>query len=208
MLKFPSKSYEDCGKYGEDYFDQLAKASATVDRAALQRAADLLTGAIAGGATLYACGNGGSAAIANHLVCDCVKGVRTDTTVKPRVHSLSANIEIITAIANDIAYEDIFSFQLESYGRPGDVLIAISSSGGSPNIIKAIEKARELGMKSIAMTGFTGGASAKAADVSLHVDAHNYGVVEDLHQSFMHLLAQFLRQRHMPDERLITEKKF
>lgn len=208
LIKFPSSQYDDCGKYGDEYFEQLAKATATLDRQALRDAAALLTAAIADDKVIYACGNGGSAAIANHLVCDCVKGVRTDTTIKPRVHSLSSTVEIITAIANDIAYQDVFTYQLQSYGKPGDVLLAISSSGSSPNIVKALEWARQNGMRTIAMTGFSGGDSAKIADVSLHVDAHNYGVVEDVHQSLMHLLAQYLRQAHMVDPALIAERKF
>ncbi|MDE1146847.1 MAG: SIS domain-containing protein [Azospirillaceae bacterium] len=207
MLKFPNARYDDCGAYGDDYFEQLAQAAASVDRAALHAAADLLARTIAGDGILYACGNGGSAAIVNHLACDCLKGVRTDTGLRPRVHSLSANVEILTAIANDIAYQDVFAYQLESLGRPGDALVAISSSGVSPNIVRALEAARGLGMATIAMTGFTGGAAAPAADVSLHVDAHNYGVVEDVHQSLMHILAQYLRQRHM-DGGLIAQRKF
>ncbi|WP_252181180.1 SIS domain-containing protein [Azospirillum sp. B4] len=206
--RFPAHIYEECGAYGEDYFQAVARAQASVDRQALSRAATVLAGAISAGRTLFSCGNGGSAAIANHLVCDCLKGIRTDTTVKPVVHSLVATMEVITAIANDMAYDQVFAYQVQSYVRPGDVLIAISSSGNSPNIVNALTAARAQGAHTIAMTGFTGGAAAALADVSLHVDAHNYGVVEDVHQSIMHLLAQFLRQRHMTDPVLAASRPF
>ena len=89
--------------------------------------------------TVFSCGNGGSAAIANHLQCDHLKGVRTGTDLTPRVVSLSSNIELITAISNDIGYEDVFTYQLQSQSQPGDVLIAISSSGRSPNIARALD---------------------------------------------------------------------
>jgi len=157
---------------------------------------------------IFSCGNGGSAAIANHLICDCLKGVRTGSTLHPRVHSLSASIETITAVGNDIGYDDIFVYQLESLSKPGDVLIAISSSGESPNIVKALTRAREMDVATIAMTGFSGGAAASIAGISLHVQGQNYGIVEDIHQSLMHILAQHLRYMHLEDESALGRIKF
>jgi D-sedoheptulose 7-phosphate isomerase len=205
---FPSRAYDDAGAYATAYFDQLARAASTVSAAAMARAGELLANAVSGGARIYACGNGGSAAIANHLSCDCLKRVRTDTLVRPKVFSLSANVELLTAIANDIGVEDLFAYQIASLGAPGDVLIAISSSGASPNIVKAINEAKAVGMVTIAMTGFGGGGAAALADVDLHVDAENYGLVEDTHQSLMHILAQFLRQSNLEDAALLGALKF
>lgn len=208
MSHFPTKPYDDCAAYSDDYFQQVARAAASVDRGALTHAANVLLATMEVGRTIFSCGNGGSTAIANHLVCDCVKGVRTGTVLKPVVHSLVANLELITAIANDIAYDQIFAYQLQAYAQPGDLLITISSSGNSPNILNALRLAGEMGVRSIAMTGFTGGESRTLAEVSLHVDAHNYGVVEDVHQSIMHLLAQYLRQRHITNQGLIGQTRF
>jgi len=146
---------------------------------------------------VFSCGNGGSAAIANHLQCDHVKGVRTTTDLTPRVVSLSANVELLTAIANDRGYEDVFTYQLQSQSRPGDVLIAISSSGRSPNIVRALTWARDRGLRTIALTGFDGGGAKAVAEVAIHVDDANYGVIEDLHQAIMHALAQYIRQSRM-----------
>ncbi len=115
----------------------------------------------------------------------------------PRVASLASQVELITAIANDIAYDEVFAYQLRTMAAPGDILITISSSGNSENIVRAIDCARQNGVASIAMTGFSGGRSAKLADVVLHVAAENYGIVEDVHQSMMHCFAQYLRQRAM-----------
>jgi phosphoheptose isomerase len=146
---------------------------------------------------VFACGNGGSAAIANHLQCDHVKGVRTTTDLVPRVVSLSANIELITAIANDMTYDDVFTYQLQSQSGPGDVLIAVSSSGRSANIVRALTWARDHDLRTIALTGFDGGGAKAVAEVTIHVDGTNYGIVEDLHQAIMHGLAQYIRQSRM-----------
>ena len=152
------------------------------------------------------CGNGGSAAIANHLLCDFQKGIQTDTAVKPRVVSLSSHPELITAIGNDIGFEDIFVFQLRTMARPGDVLMTISSSGNSENIVRCMKWAKDNGVPTIALVGFSGGRSGNMADVTIHVAAKNYGTVEDVHQSVMHLLAQYLRQSHMNDEQIACRK--
>ena len=114
----------------------------------------------------------------------------------------------IVAIANDIGYEKVFEFQLPSCADPGDVLVALSSSGLSPNILAAIKWAKQNKITSICMTGFGGGESRKLADISLHVDAQNYGVVEDVHQSLMHILAQFLRQKWLLEPSQIGQLKF
>jgi len=158
-------------------------------------------------AGVFSCGNGGSASIANHLVCDHVKGVRAKTNFTPRVASLSNNVELLTAIANDLAYEDIFSYQLQSQAQPGDVLIAISSSGRSPNIVKVLRWARENDIRTIAITGFDGGAARETAEIAIHADCGNYGVVEDLHQAIMHALAQYIQQSAMTAE-AISESVF
>jgi len=208
MASFPLAPYDDAKEYLASYVQEIARAFATLDDAQLRKAADCLEGAVARQAQIFTCGNGGSAAIANHFVCDHVKGVRADTSIRPRVHSLISNIEIATAISNDLSYEEVFAFQLESYGSPGDVLVAISSSGNSPNIVRVLTLAKDKGMSTIAMVGFSGGKAKAIADIVLHVDSGNYGVVEDIHQSLMHILAQFIRQRHMHDRSAIASKVF
>jgi phosphoheptose isomerase len=125
----------------------------------------------------------------------------------PRVVSLATNIEVITAIANDIAYDDVFVYQLENLARPGDVLITISASGDSENVVRAASWARDHGLHTIAMTGFAGGRTGSLAEVHLHVEGDNYGVIEDVHQSLMHILAQYIRQAHMAEAH-ISERKF
>lgn len=208
MTYFPDRPFDSAGDFATAYFEQYRQAAASVDPEALRKAGDMIGAVIDEGRTIYSCGNGGSAAIANHLVCDCLKGIRAGTDIRPRVCSLSTTVELITAIANDFSYDEVFSYQLDTLGQPGDLLIAISSSGQSPNIVKALELAKTKGLRTLAMTGFSGGASAGIADVSLHVQAENYGVVEDVHQSFMHLLAQYVRHRNLTDASTLGSVKF
>lgn len=208
MPYFPDRLIDAAGPYAGEYFTRMAAAAETIDPGSITAAGSLIARTIAEGGRLYSCGNGGSAAIANHLVCDCLKGIRTDTALRPKVYSLSTNVETITAIVNDIGSEQMFSFQLESLGEAGDLLIAISSSGASPNIVQALELARQKGLHTIAMTGFAGTPSRALADVSLHVDCDNYGIVEDLHQSLMHILAQYTRHSHLTDPGKLGQLKF
>jgi D-sedoheptulose 7-phosphate isomerase/D-glycero-D-manno-heptose 1,7-bisphosphate phosphatase len=195
--KFPNTPYASAATYFDAYAEETARAASSIEPAALDRAAAILLEAYTHGARVFSCGNGGSAAIANHLECDHVKGIRTNTSLAPRVVSLSANIELLTAIANDMAYEDVFAYQLQSQSEPGDVLIAVSASGRSPNIVRALTWARDHELRTIALTGFDGGDAKMAGEVTIHVDGANYGIVEDLHQAIMHALAHYIRQSRM-----------
>ena len=205
-MSFPGIKFPSAGAYFAAYAAELGRAAGAVDPSAVDRAAAILRTAIAERRTIYSCGNGGSAAISNHLLCDFEKGIQTDTSFRPRVVSLSANTELITAIANDIRYDDVFVYQLRTLAEPGDVLITISSSGDSENIVRAVDWARGNQVQTIAFTGFAGGRSAKLAAVNIHVAADNYGVIEDLHQSIMHILAHTLRMDGMAAERVAAVK--
>jgi phosphoheptose isomerase len=131
------------------------------------------------------------------MQCDHVKGVRVGTDLRSRVISLSTNIELLSAIANDIGYDSVFEYQLQSQARAGDVLVVISSSGRSANIVRALDWATANGLQTVALTGFDGSPARELASISIHVRSSNYGVVEDVHQACMHLLAQYVRQSRM-----------
>ncbi len=192
--------------YFRNYEARRAGAMSSVAETELERAFQVLSEAVESRRSAFVCGNGGSTAVSNHMICDFNKGIRTGTGLRPRFHSLSTSIETIMAIANDISFEEVFSFQLESLADKGDVLVTISSSGNSPNILRAMDAAKTIGMTTIALTGFDGGGAAKRADINLHVSADNYGIVEDCHQSLMHILAQFLRQSAMSEEAIRAAK--
>jgi phosphoheptose isomerase len=203
-VKFPVAPHASAASYFDSYAEEMARATKTIDPAAFEQAAEILLEAYLAGARMFSCGNGGSASIANHMQCDHVKGVRTATDLSPQVMSLSTNVELVTAIANDIGYESVFEYQLQSQASRGDVLVAVSSSGGSPNIVRALNWARDAGLRTIAITGFSGGAARTAAEVCVHVDCSNYGIVEDLHQVIMHSLAQYIRHSRMTADTIST----
>jgi phosphoheptose isomerase len=196
-VKFPAEPYAGAAAYLDAYAEELSRAAKSIESAAFEDAAAILIEAYQRGARTFSCGNGGSASIANHMQCDHTKGIRTATDLRPHVLSLSNNVELLTAIANDTSYENIFVYQLQSQSEPGDVLLAVSSSGRSPNIVRALTWARDHGLRTIAVTGFNGGAARTVAEVNVHVDCTNYGIVEDLHQAIMHALAQYIRQSRM-----------
>jgi phosphoheptose isomerase len=207
FVTFPDIRFSDIATYSDAYFKQYAEASSSIDQTQLAIAATILLNAYKNSKTLYVCGNGGSASISNHLACDHGKLLATDTDLQPRIQSLSTNIEVITAIANDISYDQVFVHQLKLNANPGDIVMTVSSSGDSENVVQAAQWAREFGLDVISMTGFSGGRTAEISSVNLHVDGDNYGIIEDVHQSLMHLLGQYLRQSLM-DEKLIQKRKF
>lgn len=206
-MKFPLELHHSAGDYWAAYREAVAAASVSVDPSAVGRAAELLDDLFTRGRTLYVCGNGGSAAIANHLLCDFAKGIQTDTPIRPRVVSLSSHLELILAIGNDIDFAEVFAYQVRSFVAKGDALMTISASGNSENVVRAVHAARDAGAATIALTGFQGGRCSELADLNIHVAAANYGIVEDVHQSLMHVFAQYLRLRRM-DASLIAAKHF
>lgn len=183
------------GAYLVCYADRLRDALCGVDAGALDAARALIDGAARDGRRVFSIGNGGSAAIAEHLCCDFTKGTAAHGHPTIDTCSLTANMALYSAIANDFGFEHVFERQIELIARAGDVLIAVSSSGNSPNIVAAVTAAKARGVPVIGLSGFAGGKLRDAADVVLHVDIDNYGVVEDAHQALMHVLAQFIAVR-------------
>lgn len=184
----------------KSYSDLIAAGLNAFSREQFSKIVEVLFHAYEHRNTVFVAGNGGSAAISDHFMCDHQKGISHDTRfLFPKYQCLSNNIATLTAYANDIGYETVFSRQLTNHGEPGDVLIVISSSGNSPNIIAAIEAAKVLGLKVISFTGFDGGQAKALADYNIHVPINNYGVVEDCHQIIMHMLAQHYRKTYAVD---------
>ena len=176
----------------KNYTTRLNRAISNLDMSSLKSASDLLKSAIKNGNTIYVCGNGGSAAIANHYVCDFLKYFRQRSKFNPKIVSLSNSIETMSAIANDMDYKYVFKYQLESLCKKGDILLIISSSGNSKNIKEVVNFANKKKIKSIGFSGFNGGFLNKKATISIHVNAKNYGLAEDSHHILMHVLLQFL----------------
>ncbi|MDB2603310.1 SIS domain-containing protein [Planktomarina temperata] len=198
-MTFPNTTIKSLPDFLSGYIDEMQKGYESIDVVKLGEVVNVLTSAIKRNATIYTCGNGGSSAISEHFVCDFLKGASTGTSVQPIVHSLSSNNSTITAVANDITFDDIFSFQLERYGKEGDILLCVSSSGNSPNILKVLSMAKSKNIKTISFVGFSGGGAKDISDDCIHIPSKNYGVVEDVHHSLMHMLAQYIRLKNLED---------
>jgi len=205
---FPQKKYSEIKNYCLDYFHMYYSVGKNLDFEKIDDVCNLILQSIKEERNIFIIGNGGSAAIANHMLCDLSKGVSTNTNFLPKICSLSSSPELITAIANDLGSEFIFSKQLELFFKPKDICIAISSSGNSPNIIKAIEFANKNSIKSIGLSGFDGGILSKISDISIHIDIKNYGLVEDMHQSIFHIISHFIRMKNLDPKLNIEEVKF
>lgn len=178
-----------------EYVAELARAAATIDQRAVRRYADTLFDAWTHDRQVLIFGNGGSHANASHTVADFVKTAMVDGKRRLRALCMSDNLPMLTALGNDMGYDTTFSFPLETYGRHGDLAVAISCSGNSPNILRAAESAKKIGMTLVALTGMKGGKVGPMADIHINVASDNFGVIEDLHMSVGHITAQMFHNR-------------
>lgn len=145
------------------------------------------------GGTIYTMGNGGSAATASHMVCDFAKGVSDALGGKKFCFEcLSDNTPIVMAIANDLCYEEVFVYQLRGKLKPEDLVIGISGSGNSENVLRAVRYAKELGVPTIGITGYSGGKLRELADYRMHVNIDDMQIAEDIHMIFDHMLMRVL----------------
>ena len=159
---------------------------------------EVLKNSIKNNQKIFIAGNGGSAALSLHYACDLSKGAHPNweqNFERHKVISLSNNIGYMTAISNDMGYDEVFKQQLINLASKNDILILISSSGNSPNIVKAAEYAKKAGLIVIGITGFNGGKLREMCDYSAHINVDSYEVCEDIHSIFGHFLAYYLREK-------------
>jgi D-sedoheptulose 7-phosphate isomerase len=182
-------------QFAEWYREREIEQWNKLDLDAISAIAKVLEKAEKNGKQVFVMGNGGSAGSASHIATDWSKTAERVGKPLMRCLSLNDNAAFMTAIANDLGYDEVFVRQLKNLLRRDDVVVIISGSGNSPNVIKAAEYAKEIGATTIAMTGFTGGKLRKIADVCLHIDSDQYGVIEDLHMGAGSILAFYLKQR-------------
>ena len=185
----------DYHKFIDEYYRRFCEALGSFDRSPLEDVLAVVDRVVERGGTIWAAGNGGSAAISDHLVCDTTKGTHVEGFPPIRSVALTSNVPMLTALANDFDYEDVFRRQLVYYLKPEDAVLLISSSGNSPNVVAACRYAKERGVPTIAFVGFEGGELRRIADHVVWVPVNNYGMAEDTHQSVMHCLTQYLRAR-------------
>ena len=170
------------------YIENEINTIRSLDIEAINAALNVLLKTFENGNTVFVFGNGGSSATASHFQNDFNKGVSEFTEKKFNFLCLNDNVATIMAIANDIGFEEIFCFQLRGHIKPGDVVMAISGSGNSSNVIKAVEFAKAKGCTIIGLTGFEGGKLKKLSDVSLHAPINSMQITEDIHMIFDHLM--------------------
>lgn len=173
----------------ENYRRHVVAALSSVDLHRVRLAVEWLRQARDGDRQVFICGNGGSAATASHLACDLVKGASHDRRRRFRVMALTDSMPTITAYANDVGYESVFVEHLRNFARSGDLLIAISGSGRSSNVVAAVEYANREGCRSIGLTGRDGGDLGRLARLHLHVPEAHMGRIEDVHMALCHMLA-------------------
>lgn len=183
----------DAHDVASSHLARLAETLLKVSPGPVARTVDLLVAARAAGRRVWVAGNGGSAAIASHLVCDLTKSAARDGEPPLRSIALTDNVSLLTAWANDTDYERVFAAQIEALVDRNDVVIVISSSGRSPNIVAAVRSARARGARIIALVGFDGSPTLDLADVAIHIPVHDYGIVEDVHAALGHAIAAAVR---------------
>lgn len=186
---------EDALEFSDSYFDYLHSVLKKIDKEQIKQFIDSILDARNRGSTVFFIGNGGSASTASHFANDLSIG--TNSYERPfRIISLCDNNSILTAVGNDFGYDDIFLRQLQTLAEEGDLLVAISASGNSPNLVKAFEYAKGSGIKTIALTAFDGGKLKEMAEEGIHVptEEREYGPAEDAHLILNHLVGAYLNR--------------
>lgn len=197
-MKFPNKKYKNINSFFKDYFTNLNSSLDKINFSNLEKIINLLGKKYKNGKNkIFVCGNGGSAALSDHFACDHQKILFETKKFRPFVISLVSNHALGTAISNDVNYKSIFSEQLKQMATKDDILIVISSSGRSKNIIEAVKWANKNKMISISFTGFDGGLVKKISKINLHINSNNYGIIEANHQSLINIISQFLKLKNL-----------
>lgn len=197
IKKFPLKRISKSKSFYLDYINQKNELLQKIDFKELDKVIKLLRKCFKNKNIVYTCGNGGSSSLADHFTCDFLKQTNNQTNLNVKSISLTSNFSLISAVANDINYNKIFSFQIEKLCKKNDVLFLFSVSGKSQNLIEAAKAAKKIGVQTVSFTGFSGGKLSKLSNYNINFPIANYGIVEDCHISIMHYLSQFLRNTNL-----------
>ncbi len=181
--------------FAKTYIEDIKSSLDTLDLNSIERIVDVLWTAYLNDKQVFIMGNGGSASTASHFACDLGKGTVVKGRKRLRVICLNDNTALITALSNDLNYNEVFKEQLVNLVNPDDVVIAITASGNSPSVLKAVECARENDAVSVGLIGFEGGKLRTIVDESIIVDNRNYGQIEDTHLVLGHMISQCIRHK-------------
>ena len=180
------------------YKADVLKAIETIDLEKVGQAIDILIQARNQDRRIFVCGNGGSASTASHFVCDMVKGASFKRDKRFRIMALTDSLPTITAYANDVTYDCVFVEQLKNFAEPGDVVMAISGSGNSPNVLQAVEYANSIGCRTIALSGRDGGKLGPMAQLNVQASNPHMGRIEDVHMIVMHMICYYFMDAEKP----------
>jgi D-sedoheptulose 7-phosphate isomerase len=183
----------------EQYRLELVNAINTIDTARVAQAIEWLREARDANRNIFVCGNGGSASTASHFACDIMKGASFNRERRFQILALTDSISTITAYSNDLSFDLIFVEQLRNFARPNDLVICISSSGRSPNVLRAMDYANSIGCKTIALTGRDGGPLGRIAQLNIQVSSPHTGRIEDGHMIVCHMIAYHFMEQQEPE---------
>lgn len=179
--------------FAGEYRSKVLRALDTLDLGGIARAIEILREARDQHRQIFVCGNGGSASTASHFVCDMMKGA-SQRGPRFRIMALTDSLPTITAYSNDVSYECVFTEQLKNFAQKGDVVMALSGSGNSPNVVSALEYANSIGCQTIALTGRDGGKLKSLAKLQIHVAEPHMGRIEDGHLIACHMLCYYFME--------------
>lgn len=181
--------------FPEQYRARSLEAIRSLDTGRIAQAIEMLVEARAQGSQIFVCGNGGSAAAASHFACEMLKGASYNRERRFRILALTDSLPTITAYSNDVSYECVFVEQLKNFARPGDIVIAISGSGNSGNVVRALEYGNSAGCRTIAFTGSDGGRLGPLAGLHIHVPIPHIGHAEDAHLVALHMICYYFMEK-------------
>jgi D-sedoheptulose 7-phosphate isomerase len=185
---------EELGRFPQNYKADLLKAIETLDFGKIESVIQVLRTARDDGRSIFVCGNGGSASTAAHFACDMVKGASYQKASRFRILALTDSLPTLTAYSNDVGYECVFVEQLKNFARPEDIVIAISGSGNSPNVVRALEYGNAIGCMTVALTGRDGGKLGPLAKLHINVANPHMGRIEDVHMVVMHMVSYYFME--------------
>jgi D-sedoheptulose 7-phosphate isomerase len=180
--------------YTANYKSELLKTIESLDLSRIEQAIQWFREARDQGRQIFVCGNGGSASTASHFACDMVKGASYQREKRFRLMALTDSLPTLTAYSNDVSYDVVFEEQLRNFARPGDLVMAISGSGNSPNVLRAVEYANSIGCRTIALTGRDGGKLGPLAQLNIQAHAPHMGRIEDAHMIACHMIGYYFME--------------
>jgi D-sedoheptulose 7-phosphate isomerase len=180
--------------FAEQYRSELFQTISLIDMQKVEETIEWFKEARDANRHIFVCGNGGSASTASHFTCDMVKGASFERSQRFRIMALTDSLPTMTAYSNDVSYDAVFVEQLKNFAQPGDLVMGISGSGNSPNVLRAIEYANSIGCRTVGLTGRDGGKLGTMVQKNVHVGVPHMGRIEDAHMIVCHMIAYYFME--------------